>query len=143
MITPARPEHWPEIRRICVATAYSPVADPEAFAEKWIGPYQRNPELSFVALEQGRVAGYVVGALETPDAPPGYPAHLHINVDPRMQGKGLGRKLIEAFAGRCPLPVHVVCGDGPVKFYLSVGFEPLEMRGKLHVLGLASRPDRG
>lgn len=143
MITPARLEHWPEIRRICAATSYSPVADPAAFAEKWIGPYERNPELSFVALVEGRVAGYVVGALSTPQAPPGYPAHLHVNVDPCLQGRGLGRRLVERFAAECPVPLHVVCAEPPVKFYLSVGFIPLERRNNLHVLGLAPAGKRG
>lgn len=34
------------------------------------------------------------------DAPPaGYPAHLHIDLLPRLQGQGWGRRLIETFVG--------------------------------------------
>lgn len=139
MITPARPEHWPDIRRICAATSYVPVADPEAFARRWTGPYERPGALSFVALVEGKVAGYVVGAAETPGAPAGYPAHLHVNVDPAFQGRGLGRALVERFVAECPAPVHVVCRAEPAPFYRSLGFVEVGRQNDLYVLGLARR----
>lgn len=32
--------------------------------------------------------------------PPGYPAHLHVDLLPRLQGQGWGRRLVEEFARR-------------------------------------------
>ncbi len=43
----------------------------------------------------------LVGQIHTPAGdppPPGYPAHLHIDLLPRLQRQGWGRRLIEAFA---------------------------------------------
>ncbi|MBI3542112.1 MAG: GNAT family N-acetyltransferase [Deltaproteobacteria bacterium] len=59
-----------------------------------------------------------------------YPAHLHVNLDERVRGQGVGRQLIERFAAdlREQTPargIHVFCGHGPVKFYESVGFREL------------------
>lgn len=60
-----------------------------------------------------------------------YPAHLHINLeDASVRGQGAGRKLIERFfedLKRASIRgVHVHCGEGPVPFYLKLGFIELE-----------------
>ncbi len=62
-----------------------------------------------------------------------YPAHLHIDLLPRAQGHGLGRKLMNTFLGRlrkCKVPgVHLGVGRrnvGAVAFYQRTGFELLE-----------------
>jgi GNAT superfamily N-acetyltransferase len=59
-----------------------------------------------------------------------YPAHLHINVEEAsMRGKGAGRALMERFLEDLRRAgvrgVHVHCGEGPVPFYLKMGFEEL------------------
>lgn len=62
-----------------------------------------------------------------------YPAHLHIDCVPRMQGIGLGRRLIDTFldamAARGVKAVHL--GVGPknaraVRFYGAYGFHLIE-----------------
>ncbi|WP_337868644.1 GNAT family N-acetyltransferase [Meiothermus sp.] len=62
-----------------------------------------------------------------------YPAHLHIDLLPRAQGQGLGRKLMNTFLERlCEFKVrgvHLGVGRrnvGAVAFYRRVGFELLE-----------------
>lgn len=62
-----------------------------------------------------------------------YPAHLHIDLLPKAQGHGLGRKLMNTFLGRLrefKVPgVHLGVGRrnvGAVAFYQRVGFELLE-----------------
>jgi ribosomal protein S18 acetylase RimI-like enzyme len=71
-----------------------------------------------------------------------YPAHLHIDLLPRAQGQGHGRrmmrKLLDALAGRGAAGVHL--GVSPANgraqgFYRALGFEP-------HRHG-ARRPGRG
>lgn len=58
-----------------------------------------------------------------------YPAHLHIDLLPNLQGQGMGRKLIETFAQKLKVmgvaAVHLQVGkknEGAVKFYKRVGF---------------------
>lgn len=58
-----------------------------------------------------------------------YPAHLHINLDARYRGQGLGRKLVDAYmndlARTHARGVHLFCGIGPVPFYQGCGFSRL------------------
>ena len=65
-----------------------------------------------------------------------HPAHLHIDILPPYQGRGFGRRLIETFtaaAGQAGAPgVHVGVGadnHGAQRFYLKVGFRPIEVQG--------------
>jgi ribosomal protein S18 acetylase RimI-like enzyme len=62
-----------------------------------------------------------------------YPAHLHIDLLPRAQGQGWGRKLLEVFLGRLRelgVPgVHLGVGGrnkNAMAFYERMGFELLE-----------------
>jgi ribosomal protein S18 acetylase RimI-like enzyme len=62
-----------------------------------------------------------------------YPAHLHIDLLPEVQGKGLGRKLIKVFTNKLTelkVPaVHLQVGKkntGAVKFYEKVGFQRIK-----------------
>ena len=119
------------------------------FREKWLGSYLAlNPKDSFLALDDRfEVVGYVVGDLENPAGTPryaslgyfdhfspytpAYPAHLHMNVASQHRSRGLGARLVEAFAAHakaCGCPgVHVVTGAGMrnVGFYVRNGFEPI------------------
>jgi GNAT superfamily N-acetyltransferase len=61
-----------------------------------------------------------------------YPAHLHIDLLPDQQGRGAGRQLIEAAAGRArdagALGIHLVAEKanlGAQAFYPRVGFEAI------------------
>jgi len=72
--------------------------------------------------------GYVPSSL-TPE----YPAHLHIDLLPRAQGQGQGRKLMEGFLNRLRglgVPgVHLGVGGrnvGAVAFYERMGFVRLQ-----------------
>ncbi|KAB2918380.1 MAG: GNAT family N-acetyltransferase [Hyphomicrobiaceae bacterium] len=126
---------------------FEPGAEREAFRERWLGRYlQGGTDEAIVALAQdGRVAGYLVGAMENPALQDRFadisyfraefaglcrtfPAHLHINLDPAFRGRGIGGRLIEAFAARAgagaAAGMHVVTGKGMrnVRFYERCGF---------------------
>ncbi len=66
------------------------------------------------------------------EAPEGYPAHLHIDLLPRRQGQGWGRRLIETFAAaladRGVAGMHLridVRNTAAQAFYLRLGFTAL------------------
>lgn len=142
-------------------------------------PYLRlRPETSFVVEDGDGVAGYIVGAFDTPafeaelerdwwpalrarypkpegdpaawDAdqrrahlihePPRtsatitaiYPAHIHMNLLPRLQGRGAGSALLKTWldlARRSAIKgVHLGANarnENGIRFWMSRGFEPL------------------
>ena len=63
--------------------------------------------------------------------PPGHPAHLHVDLLPRLQGQGWGRRLIDAFVDllreRGVPGLHLVAdprNTGALGFYARLGFRP-------------------
>jgi GNAT superfamily N-acetyltransferase len=126
---------------------FQPGPERDAFREQWLGRYLHGgTDVVLLALEGAdRVAGYLVGALEDPARSPRFadlsyfradfadlcrefPAHLHINLAPGYRSRGIGARLIEAFAARAAdagAPgMHVVTGRGMrnVRFYDRCGF---------------------
>jgi GNAT superfamily N-acetyltransferase len=143
-----------DIERIFFASAgrttFADEAERRAFRERWLGRYlihDRAHAFRASTSEGGAVVGYLVGCLDDPahadrfrdisyydgfaDLTARYPAHLHINLDPAWRSKGIGGRLVEAFAdhaARHGAPgVHVVTGAAArnVTFYQRCGFAPL------------------
>jgi GNAT superfamily N-acetyltransferase len=139
------------IEAIFWETTVSPPADAvarAAFRDLWLDQYLRHdPGLAYVALDatSGALAGYLVGCWDNPATSPRFanlayfqtfaaacdrfPAHLHINLTAACQNRGIGGRLIEAFAAAtrdAGYPgVHVVtAGDARnVGFYTRAGFK--------------------
>lgn len=154
--------------------------DPCLIGHVYVGPYAALlPELVQVAEDDGGIAGYVLGALDTsgfedrqeaewwpalratyPDPAgtlpdrrtadqqrchrihhplrmPGdmlreYPSHLHINLLPRLQGRGVGRALVGRWLGlaadRGSTGVHLgvnAANERAVGFYRALGFHEI------------------
>lgn len=90
----------------------------------------------------------VVRLLHAPETAPDevvadYPAHLHIDLVPRIQGQGLGRALIERVLGslreRGVRGVHLGVAednDNATQFYFHLGFEELVVRPGVRYLGM-------
>jgi ribosomal protein S18 acetylase RimI-like enzyme len=129
-------------------------ADPKAqaeFHELWLGGYLREDrDLAYVALDHSpncqvaEVIGYLVGSKADQVISPrfavldyfkgfaphfsAFPAHLHMNVDVRYRGQGIGRRLIGALAGDLKAQavpgVHIVTARAQrnVRFYEAAGF---------------------
>lgn len=130
-------------------TAFVDEADRSAFRERWLDRYLVHDRAhAFVANDDcDAVIGYLVGCLDDParterfgdisyyagfgDLTQRYPAHLHINIDPVWRSRGIGARLIEAFArhaSECQVAgVHLVTGAAArnIGFYRRCGFEPL------------------
>jgi GNAT superfamily N-acetyltransferase len=131
---------------------FPPGPERDAFRERWLGRYLRGGSDALFLAQQGEltVAGYLVGAVENPALQERFtdiayfrtefaalcrqfPAHLHINLSPAFRSRGIGARLIEAFAdyaaGHGAAGMHIVTGRGMrnVRFYEQCGFEE---RGK-------------
>jgi ribosomal protein S18 acetylase RimI-like enzyme len=186
-IRPYRPGDLDDLYRICLLTADSgkdatPLyPDPKLPGHVFAAPYGVfEPSLAFVAEDAAGVAGYIVGAADSPafeqtlerdwwprlrdryPAPPAgvpaqdltkeqrmthfihhpletprelaarYPSHLHIDLLPRLQARGLGRRLITTFTsalrdhGSPGVHLHVSrANPRAIEFYRHVGFTDL------------------
>lgn len=117
--------------------AFAGEAERRAFRERWLGKYLANePQFAYVAVAgAGAVAGYLVGSLLEPvgfeafaNAAWEYPAHLHVNLAPQFRNRGIGARLIGAFARDALLAgatgMHVVTSADSrnVGFYTRNGF---------------------
>jgi len=86
----------------------------------------------------------------TPDELAGpFPSHLHINLLPRLQGRGTGRRLIETLAaalrdrGSPGLHLHVgFANERAARFYAHVGFTD-HPAGGLHLFTMDLRAGAG
>lgn len=131
----------------------------ERFFATWTGWYlERAPrDVWFLPDGTGGYAGYLTGCRDSAadDGPgrtipnyavfadlfPAFPAHLHINLAPDFRGRGLGRRLIDAFAADCRAEgragVHAVTAAGArnAGFYTRAGFDHAVERGPLLFLG--------
>lgn len=110
----------------------------------WPALRRRHPVDDQVrATEDHRLAGLVADGVRT-DAQVAerYPAHLHVDLLPHVQGHGWGRRLVEAFvedaAAAGAVGVHL--GVSPrneraVGFYRRLGFEDLQVSDGALLLG--------
>jgi GNAT superfamily N-acetyltransferase len=147
---------------------YPPGAERDAFRERWLGRYlQGGSDALFLATEGNTVAGYLVGAIDSPalqdrfadisyfrtdfaELCRQFPAHLHINLAPAFRSRGIGARLIEAFADYAAQQgaagMHIVTGAGMrnVRFYERCGFQQrgaaAQNGGKVVLLGRILQP---
>jgi GNAT superfamily N-acetyltransferase len=144
------PSQLHQVEAILFATSvrvWPPGPEREAFCDRWLGRYLRGEtDVTLLALTAGnRVAGYLVGALENPaeqarfadigglrrdfaELCGRFPAHLHINLAAEFRNRGVGGRLIAAFADRAIAGgaggMHVITAEGMrnVGFYVRCGF---------------------
>jgi GNAT superfamily N-acetyltransferase len=117
---------WPALRQ--------QYADPSGSApEGWTADQKR----SFAIHHPGTNPDAVVSA---------YPAHMHMNLLPRLQGQGMGRALFERWieAARALGATGVHVGVSPLNargmgFWQAMGFERIALPGKAIWLGQTIR----
>lgn len=108
----------------------------DAWLEReWYPPLRLRHPLD--AYDPATAAGRCVARIHRPPATPAsiverYPAHLHIDLLPRVQGRGLGRALMERFLAACraagATAVHLGCAPdntAAIAFYRRLGFVDL------------------
>lgn len=68
-----------------------------------------------------------------------YPAHLHIDLLPRLQGQGMGRRMIDRWRAHVGRPTHLAVGERnlrAVRFYRAYGFHEIARFGDVVVFGI-------
>jgi len=118
-------------------------ADTRAFEARmethwWAALRTRYPDVaSPPALPDERMCHLIHHPARLPDSIVGaYPAHLHINLLPRLRGQGIGRRLVDRWraevAAMDATGAHLVVGtrnERAVDFYRIYGFHELERLG--------------
>ncbi len=102
------------------------------FRDEWWPSFaERFPEPEAIVTEEDDIVNGAYRRAEKPSEAQaaGYPAHLHIDLLPELQGQGFGRRLIETLMERyrdAGVPgVHLVASarnEGAAAFYPRVGF---------------------
>jgi GNAT superfamily N-acetyltransferase len=191
----ARHDDLDALYQICLVTgasgqdASSLHNDPQLIGHIYVAPYVViEPEHALVAEDEGGVAGYLVGTLDTdrfaakleqrwwpalrdkyrdstldltpadrrrvhgimtPDTNPPelvarYPAHIHMNLLPRLRGHGVGRALTERWVAGARAAkvkgIHLGAGasnTGGRAFWAKVGFTPLWANERSAWFGMA------
>jgi ribosomal protein S18 acetylase RimI-like enzyme len=68
-----------------------------------------------------------------------YPAHLHIDLLPRLQGRGMGKRMIDRWRAHAGRPTHLAAGERnarAVRFYHAYGFAEIARFGEVIVFGI-------
>ena len=137
-------ERWPEYAFVVedeegvggyIVGAPDTDAHDEWIESEWMAPLRkRYPQGAFPV---GSADADCVDLIHTPPRPPAeivaaYPAHLHIDLLPRVQGHGLGGALMSALFGQLRdvgVPaIHLGCSPentNAIAFYRHLGFEDL------------------
>lgn len=107
------------------------------FADRWPRPVEENTRQDGTLIYAYSRRG---GAEPYGDD---YPAHLHIDLLPELQGQGWGRKLIEALCtelrSRGVQGLHLVASAenlGALAFYERLGFTPLKSHAGVQAFGM-------
>jgi len=124
-------------------------ADTRAFEERlerdwWPALRQRYTEPATVETLDDRMRRRIHRPARTPeDLAQLYPAHLHIDLLPRLRGRGIGKLLMDAWCARVAAMgargAHLTVGtrnSRAVRFYLAYGFREIARDGEVLTLAL-------
>jgi ribosomal protein S18 acetylase RimI-like enzyme len=109
----------------------------------WLPPLRTQYPQGSEGPDQDLIALLHAPPISPPAIAAEYPAHLHIDLLPRLQGHGLGRALIEELLARLRrrtvAGVHLCVGSANERaqgFYRRLGFAELQRTGGATYLGL-------
>jgi len=125
----------------------------DEYRAQWLPRFEgRYPRIvsPVTAEEQARAAGFRPERMLVPEVDE-YPAHLHIDLLPRVQGRGVGRQLVgtlETALRAAGVPgVHLgvdPANSGALVFYRRLGFSELpSSRPSEPLLGKTLHPSKG
>ncbi|MGB3338399.1 MAG: GNAT family N-acetyltransferase [Devosia sp.] len=105
--------------------------------------YARIPEADLTPADRQRVAAIRQPGTNPPDLVTRYPAHIHMNLLPRLRGQRIGTALLQRWvaqardAGVSGIHLGANTGNtGGVAFWGRSGFEPLQTIGRTVWFGM-------
>jgi GNAT superfamily N-acetyltransferase len=125
--------------------------DTDGFAERleqywWPGLRRRfaDPILVLTEADRARVASIMRPERNPPDLVELYPAHIHMNLLPRLRGQGVGRALVQKWVGEARAAgvrgIHLGASarnSGGIAFWQKVGFAPVRRTDQTAWFGMA------
>ncbi|WP_432541092.1 GNAT family N-acetyltransferase [Kineococcus sp. SYSU DK002] len=116
-------------------------------ADRWWPPLrERYPRTGDRPLDAGLLRSVHEPVVPSP-VWTAFPSHLHVDLLPRLQGRGVGRALIERLCGQLAAAgspgVHLgvsAANPGAVAFYRRTGFTELEATATGHTFGRVLSP---
>ncbi|MDE2466466.1 MAG: GNAT family N-acetyltransferase [Alphaproteobacteria bacterium] len=124
------------------------IAFESACAERWWPPLQQRyplPQCEDTSLDAVRLRQIHAPLRTLPALSARYSAHLHINILPRLQGRGFGRQLIDCFrasvAEQGATGLHLVAAmqnRRALAFYNRYGFQELGRTQEAVAFGIAT-----
>ncbi len=117
--------------------------DTDQFTERleqqwWLGLRERYSDPALMLSEADRAR---IGTIRQPERNPAdlveqYPAHIHMNLLPRLRGQGVGRALVQRWVAEARAArvrgIHLgasASNAGGIAFWQKVGFAPLRREG--------------
>jgi GNAT superfamily N-acetyltransferase len=96
-----------------------------------------KPAFEPTQADQARITGIMRPEVNPPDLVSRYPAHIHMNLLPRLRGQGVGTALVHkwvAGAGSAGVTgIHLgasASNSGGIAFWQKVGFAPVRNEGR-------------
>jgi L-amino acid N-acyltransferase YncA len=134
-----RPEHWPQVARIYADGIATRNATYETEVPAWEAWDRAHlPDHRFVALEEGRVVGWVAISPVSDRCVYGGVVENSVYVDEAARGRGVGRRLLEALvesterAGIWTIQTGIFPeNEGSVALHERVGFRVVGRRERL------------
>jgi len=124
-------------------------ADTLAFEEKldsvwWPALRSRYPDPAIVETPDDRMCRRIHRPWHTPvKIAREFPAHLHVNLLPRLRGRGLAKSMMDGWCAKVAAMgakgAHLAVGmrnARAVRFYLAYGFREIAREGEVSTLGL-------
>jgi ribosomal protein S18 acetylase RimI-like enzyme len=117
---------------------------------EWLPPLRRRYSQAFItggqATQKEAEIAFLINMDQGKNSPPylaEYPAHLHIDLLPDLQGRGMGRRLMETLFSelrRRGVPgLHLgvaLDNEGAIAFYQKMGFSDLEKSQWSYTMGI-------
>lgn len=138
-------ETWREAYSGIVSQKYLDSLSIETRTETWSRQINHPNHHIWVSVMDDGVNGFIAGGASRDEDLPGWDEIYAIYVSPRLQGRGIGRSLTEAFLAErlnpCTLWVLEENKAG-IRFYREIGFEPDGMAKHVEIGGSSLREAR-
>lgn len=118
----------------------------QALERKWWPALRErydDPGLDLTSADRGRVAAIMEPETNPPHLVARYPAHIHMNLLPRLRGQGIGKSLVQQWvqgaraAGIPGIHLGANAGNtGGIAFWTKAGFTPVEAIGRTVWFGM-------